>query len=392
MPGQVRILCLDGGGMFGLIPGRILAEVERRTGKRIKDMFHMVAGTSTGGIIGGALVQENKLVTAEDMVDLYLDEGPKIFEKTLLSQIRSVNGWVKAKYSSENLRHAMATRMGDVKLSDIRDTDLLITAVDVKDMQPYAFHSWKARGDLVDEDDGETKESQDYYLRDIAVATASAPVLFPPAEIENMEGEKGYFVDGGMFATNPSMLALAEAQRLYPRADSYMIISLGTGEALEGVDVNKAKNWGALGWSDKHVGMFMGLRNSVTDYQVRKFLHPKHSDNEYFRISPDMSDYEGTDMEPNIQLDDASPENMANILAIADDIIRKENAQIERLCALLTKEMDPKAGFQKSLVSEPLKPHKVSKLCADDAKDDGAKGQKKFKNRRPRSRPMMRPS
>ncbi len=46
-----KILSIDGGGIRGVIPAMIMAEIESRTGKRIADMFDMIAGTSTGGIL-----------------------------------------------------------------------------------------------------------------------------------------------------------------------------------------------------------------------------------------------------------------------------------------------------------------------------------------------------
>ena len=51
-----RILCLDGGGIRGLLQLTILQEIERRTGKRITELFDWIVGTSTGGIIVLALV------------------------------------------------------------------------------------------------------------------------------------------------------------------------------------------------------------------------------------------------------------------------------------------------------------------------------------------------
>ena len=46
-----RILSLDGGGIRGLIQIEVLSELERLTGRRIREMFDCIIGTSTGGII-----------------------------------------------------------------------------------------------------------------------------------------------------------------------------------------------------------------------------------------------------------------------------------------------------------------------------------------------------
>ena len=51
-----RILFLDGGGLRGLIQIEILEQLERRTGRRITELFDWIVGTSTGGIIALGLV------------------------------------------------------------------------------------------------------------------------------------------------------------------------------------------------------------------------------------------------------------------------------------------------------------------------------------------------
>ena len=51
-----RILCLDGGGVRGLVQIEILRQIEKKTGKKITELFDWIVGTSTGGIIALALV------------------------------------------------------------------------------------------------------------------------------------------------------------------------------------------------------------------------------------------------------------------------------------------------------------------------------------------------
>jgi uncharacterized protein len=51
----MRILAIDGGGIRGLIPAIVLAELERRAGRRASELFDLIAGTSTGGMLACAL-------------------------------------------------------------------------------------------------------------------------------------------------------------------------------------------------------------------------------------------------------------------------------------------------------------------------------------------------
>ena len=73
----MKVLAIDGGGIRGLIPALVLAEIERRTGRPTAELFDLIAGTSTGGILACALCAPAPL-PAEQLVALYEDEGPTI--------------------------------------------------------------------------------------------------------------------------------------------------------------------------------------------------------------------------------------------------------------------------------------------------------------------------
>ena len=57
-----RILCLDAGGMKGLVQLAILKQIEMKSGKKIRNLFDWIVGSSTGGIIALALIYGKKLV------------------------------------------------------------------------------------------------------------------------------------------------------------------------------------------------------------------------------------------------------------------------------------------------------------------------------------------
>ena len=82
----MKVLSIDGGGIRGIIPALILAELEERTGKPVCELFDMIAGTSTGGILATGLTIPDEhgkpRWTAKELVGLYRDEGPSIFHRT----------------------------------------------------------------------------------------------------------------------------------------------------------------------------------------------------------------------------------------------------------------------------------------------------------------------
>ena len=80
-----RILSLDGGGVRGLVPALILAEIEERTGRPIYQQFDLIVGTSTGSILALGLTRPSDAdarrpaFAAKDLVQLYRAHAARIF-------------------------------------------------------------------------------------------------------------------------------------------------------------------------------------------------------------------------------------------------------------------------------------------------------------------------
>ena len=91
----VRILSIDGGGIRGIIPARILQEIEETTGKAVAELFDLIAGTSTGGILALGLTKraENGRpeYAAADLVELCEAEGPRIFNRSTWHSLKGLN-------------------------------------------------------------------------------------------------------------------------------------------------------------------------------------------------------------------------------------------------------------------------------------------------------------
>src|SRR5919198_1588171 len=97
--GGVKVLAIDGGGIRGLIPALVLAEIERRTGRRTASLFDLVAGTSTGAIIACALTRPGAMPAAEAAA-LYEQDGPSVFHPSLLKRITSLGGLIDERYDA----------------------------------------------------------------------------------------------------------------------------------------------------------------------------------------------------------------------------------------------------------------------------------------------------
>lgn len=270
---RFRILSVDGGGIRGLISVLTIAEIEKRLGERVgkevrmADYFHLFAGTSTGGLIALALTSP-KRVSAAELASFYTEDGPRIFHRGLGQELGSLWGLSGPKYSLAPLREAVERRLGTSKISEAT-RDLLVTSYDMTHSEPYFFKRWRAL----------ERPERNFPIAEAALATSAAPTYFPS------HGLKGRaLVDGGVFAANPSVAAIAEAlgrqsdepARLSP--DDLFLVSIGTGEFETGFSQREVSKWGKLGWvtggeEPPILGAMLGGASDGADYWSHMLLN-----------------------------------------------------------------------------------------------------------------------
>src|SRR5258708_30911282 len=86
-PQRRAILCLDGGGMRGILTIQLLKKLEEIAGIPCYELFDIVAGTSTGAIIAGLITTGHNAIQIEKMYEELVTE---VFDKRLLGN-RFVN-------------------------------------------------------------------------------------------------------------------------------------------------------------------------------------------------------------------------------------------------------------------------------------------------------------
>lgn len=83
----LRLLSLEGGGIRGLALIWQLMALERLSGRRVHDMFDLVGGTSTGGILSLAIANR---VPLEEVEKLYFEVAKKVFAAKQNGFIRQI--------------------------------------------------------------------------------------------------------------------------------------------------------------------------------------------------------------------------------------------------------------------------------------------------------------
>lgn len=122
------------------------------------------------------------------------------------------------------------------------------------------------------------RDHPEVSVADIAAATSAAPTYFPAVQIED-----NWYVDGAVSTNNPALIALTEAEKLYPE-DEIKVFSIGTGFNNSFIDGSKAKNWGSLSWL--RGGIIPMLLESNLEHQLSETI----IGNNYFRVDSNLND------------------------------------------------------------------------------------------------------
>ena len=267
-----RLLCIDGGGILGTFPAAFLAELEQHLDHPIGSYFDLIAGTSTGGIIGVALALGHP---ASEILGLYEERGPEIFGKDrggfgtfLARKLRGVRWLYRNKYDSDALRDALRNVLGDRQIGHAR-TRLLVPAWNPVARSVYIYKTAH-----------HPRLKTDYrsHAVDAALATAAAPTYFRQHITQHDVG----LLDGGVWANNPVAIAVVEAIGVLGwAAEDLHVLSLG---CLE--ETYTVPKWGGLGTlGAKAIKLFMDGQSHGAMGMAKLLTGHEHGRHAVYRIN-----------------------------------------------------------------------------------------------------------
>lgn len=327
-----RILSIDGGGIRGIIPGQVVVALEKKlahkTGDadvRISDYFDLIAGTSTGGILTCLYLcpgenGKTSLFSASEAVNLYLENGGKIFAKPLRQRIRSLFGLGDEKYSEKPLVELLNHFLDQKMLSDL-----------VKPCLITAYNIEQRKAEFFTQHDAVSNEAKDFPLIHVARSTSAAPTFFQVANAISRSNKRMPLIDGGVFANNPALCAYAEARRKLesnPSAKDMVMLSLGTGQVKKPYHYNKAKNWGAVGWIRPLIDILMSGVSDTVDYQLMQIFDSIDGAQQYLRINAELEIAKPS-------MDNVSAENLNALKREGELLAQKFDAQLDSFVDLL---------------------------------------------------------
>jgi len=360
---QVIILAIDGGGIKGIIPAYFLTQIEQKTGKSCYQLFDIIGGTSTGGIIAAALTTINPgngqlPFSAANLLNIYQCDGSKIFV--------AQNADLHAKYYADDgngngIEPYLQNTVGDTLLSSAKNAIQALagsriiqmfttgytvnsTGYDItnpilgQDFGPYLFNWYDAANGTAD----------DYCVWEAARGTSAAPSYFPIAYVGGNRSPRSgasqrWIVDGGTMSNNPAVWALTEALRLglAQSLSEITIISLGTGvypgACGAGIHNNKAwdcpdnGDWSITPWMIENMidlqgyqteGMLVNIiLDAVQLVSANQLTILQQGGLNYYRLEPVIP-------QSLSSMDNISQENIDNLTAAATSYLSGDGSEI----------------------------------------------------------------
>ncbi|MDJ0556726.1 MAG: patatin-like phospholipase family protein [Microcoleaceae cyanobacterium MO_207.B10] len=308
-----KILSLDGGGIRGVMSARILQEIEQQIqqqkGESLQEYFDLVAGTSTGALIAGAIISG---MNSNQIIDIYQNEGIEIFPyQSRLSPKRLPLIWkygISApKFSNEGLINVMKKYLVKnqipIKIKDVVKPNILIVGYDMSKDEPWFFNntfSWWY---------------SNLPLWEICVSSASAPTYFPPYELKG-EGQSYPHIDGGVAANNPTLAAVAYAIKMGHKLEDISVLSIGTGQTTKSYKFNQIVEWGLSEWAIRLFSVLMNAQ-ARADYLVAEQILGFSNAKGYLRLQLKLTGISRA-------IDDARPENIRELIQASTSFLNQE--------------------------------------------------------------------
>lgn len=322
-----RVLALDGGGIRGLIAAEVLRKIEEQMRRPISEMFDLIAGTSTGGILALGLTKPDQnrkpQFTGADMCDLYLNEGRAIFPHSIFQEVKTLHGLADARYPAAPLERVLAQHFGKTMLSEVLK-EVVIPSYDLTAPGPFFFKRRYAQED---------PSSWDVPMAFVARATSAAPTYFDPAVLPYPAGGGDHaLVDGGTFANNPTLCGYVDALRFKDeQTERVVVVSVGTGLPPQTpgsgpipIEANRVGDFGLIKWARPILEVVLDGVPKAVEYQMLAIRDANAGVLDYYRLQSDLPT-------ASHALDDASPENCEKLVKDAETLLQKNADTLQEI-------------------------------------------------------------
>ncbi|XP_010665553.1 phospholipase A I isoform X2 [Beta vulgaris subsp. vulgaris] len=362
----LRILTMDGGGMKGLATVKILRELEKGTGKQIHEMFDIICGTSTGGMLAVAL--GIKSMTLEKCEEVYKKLGKLVFAEPVSKDNEAATWREKldqlyksssqsfrvavhgAKHSAEHferlLKEMCADDDGDLLIDSavkrVPKVFVVSTLVSVVPALPFVFRNYQypagtpemylspSESSAISLSGEDNTSAQVGYKHSAFIGSCKHMVWqairassAAPYYLDDFSDDINRWQDGAIVANNPTIFAIREAQLLWPDTKIDCLVSVGCGSVT-----TKARKAGWLIWDTVPVLIESACSVERVEEALSTLL-PMLPDIHYFRFNP-------VDDRCDMDLDETDPAGWLRLETATEEYIKNNSEVFTSVCQRLT--------------------------------------------------------
>lgn len=331
------ILSLEGGGVRTLITCRVLMFLEEKLRQlsggntRLADCFDLITGISAGGVL--ALLHTGSDMSAAQIAPEFRAHlASSIKEPPFFSVL--LTGFIHRK---SRIKSSLLSGIGKKKMSEI-EIPCLVPVFDLISHKPLLLGSHLAKLGL----------HPDMTIEDVALASVSVPIWFPPYELQMTAGEKAFLIDGCIFAPNPAALALEEAQNIGPASpmtSEICLLSLSNGFSRR--EPGNPLDWKLPRWIIESIEIHMGASANLVDKNLSQLFQRIGFPRQYLRIGADIAAYTNR----TFRMDDTTPATLDELERIGDLIAKAHEMQLEEFAEMLLGNIPGKGKTKDSKLS-----------------------------------------
>ncbi|XP_054156608.1 calcium-independent phospholipase A2-gamma-like [Oppia nitens] len=309
----IRILSIDGGGTRGVLVIEILRELERLSGKPIHQMFDLICGVSTGGIIGmlmGALQ-----LPVDECEEYYHRFSSHLFKSDFFRGAGRLL-WSHAYYDTNVWEKILRDIYRETTLMETRQSDqtphvVAISALMNKpSIEAYLFRNYELP--VHTRSMSQYEGSSRYKIWQAVRASAAAPGYF-----EEMKLDQYVHQDGGILINNPTAVAIHEAKLLWPNEDIQFVLSLGSGRSIPSSYVDNNTIVANTSLKQKLAKLIDSATDTEMVHRLMRDLLPADT---YLRINPFLSEVGS--------LDENRPQKLSQMKSDAKLYLRKNEPRV----------------------------------------------------------------
>ena len=321
----IKVLSIDGGGTRGLMPSTMLYQIEQYTEKSITEIFDVIVGSATGGIIATALAAG---LPTEQIIDIYLKKASFILPGNFFRKIWNPVNLFAPKYPNKNLKELLEDKLGcAVTLGDVynrfgEETVFLLASLN---LSPEVKQGETPQFKIKIFNSRNPADHQE-QLVEVALKTSAAAVNLPIYQ---------QFGEGGNYANDPALIGLSyclnkEGKQGYDaEIEDIKVLSLGCGSDggshFSKKEIGKG-NWGLIKWMGRLVNLVIDTNMVYTQYLMSEML----GDKKYLRINPYYKSEEAPDVlkHGKLRIDVKKPEQLQAIKSYAEFTFHREKQRI----------------------------------------------------------------